>query len=184
MSETTTPTARSLELAAQAWCAPECGSIEMDSRLATAFAVILDRELASAPVSQRVREALEYVIRVCRQAEELADKNNTRVGYGHGDPKFLAHEFLTGSHLTNMLDKCEKAAEALTLLAPDTRTEWQPIETVPRDGTRVLVCDGNGTGTGRLLDDGSWAVGGGCGYRPTHWMPLPAAPSGKVVPHV
>ncbi len=99
MSETATPTTRSLMIAAQAWCAPECGSIEMDSRLATAFAVILDREL-SAPVSQKVREVLEAV-----KSEKMPSYHDC---------------------IDDGLPKCAWCLvdEALTLLAPDTRTEY------------------------------------------------------------
>ena len=36
------PSNESIELAAQAWCDPECGNIVMDVTLAMAFARILD----------------------------------------------------------------------------------------------------------------------------------------------
>ena len=63
--------------------------------------------------------------------------------------------------------------------------KWLPIESAPRDGTKILVledCDVfaahfNDTGD----DDSYWSVY--CGQpavyqpRPTHWMPLPAPPS-------
>lgn len=66
---------------------------------------------------------------------------------------------------------------------------WRPIETAPRDGTRVLVWRPRESddhvahaGVDHWRDDNA---GGGSGswYRsrryqqPTHWMPLPAPPS-------
>jgi len=74
--------------------------------------------------------------------------------------------------------------------------EWQPIETAPKDGTRVLIADAKNVETGQW----SPAYYSGTGYfvdydegwdddrydaaqrfyrngpQPTHWMPLPAAP--------
>lgn len=55
-------------------------------------------------------------------------------------------------------------------------SEWQRIESAPRDGTRVLVSDGADVyeawfhpGEGAWLD---------CdGIFPTHWMPKPEPPS-------
>lgn len=75
--------------------------------------------------------------------------------------------------------------------------EWQPIETAPKDGTIVLACGkwaGEIGGIGHAPEilavsfSGStdykgfdWSVEGTSGYaawlKPTHWMPLPAAPT-------
>lgn len=67
--------------------------------------------------------------------------------------------------------------------------EWQPIETAPKDGTRILTCkiiagekrilcpavnewnDPSRTGLGSL---GWWAST--ALTDPTHWMPLPGPP--------
>ena len=66
--------------------------------------------------------------------------------------------------------------------AQPAETRWQPIETAPKDGTRMLLTDhseivfcGNyDTGCGFWVgDDGDTCHG------LTHWMPLPAPPTEK-----
>jgi hypothetical protein len=68
-------------------------------------------------------------------------------------------------------------------------TEWQPIETAPKDG-RILVCTGEREYVAEWQDFknsktsiwNGWFVAtndtGGCGsfVAPTHWMPLPESP--------
>jgi hypothetical protein len=63
--------------------------------------------------------------------------------------------------------------------------DWQPIETAPKDGTKVLFWS-SGTGDwpicGRWVDpDGAdfswWGMDKSALGNPTHWMPLPAPPS-------
>ena len=60
-------------------------------------------------------------------------------------------------------------------------TAWQPIETAPKDGTRVLLCIDHGE-WGDKVWTGLWGDGWMVSYgkartEPTHWMPLPKAPA-------
>ena len=61
--------------------------------------------------------------------------------------------------LADRLDGCDysdisEVVAALRACAADR--DWRPIETAPRDGSRVLLC--------------------GKPSHPTHWMPLPEPP--------
>lgn len=60
--------------------------------------------------------------------------------------------------------------------------DWQPIETAPTDGTRILMC-----GKGGKIADGYYGQPDGWANpkqfvwpyihaNPTHWMPLPEPP--------
>jgi hypothetical protein len=67
------------------------------------------------------------------------------------------------------------------LVMEDIMSEWQPIETAPRDGAEILICWKKQFGgwfvTAAYLNEGRcFAVGGGLLGQPTHWMPLPAPP--------
>jgi hypothetical protein len=71
------------------------------------------------------------------------------------------------------------------------RPKWLPIETAPKDGTMVLVNDTTPWWTpwvaasytegdewsGWVYDDATMRASNPLGPNPTHWMPLPAAPS-------
>lgn len=52
--------------------------------------------------------------------------------------------------------------------------KWQPIETAPK-GKSVLACNSLGYVGRAILLNGKWEHIG----KPTHWMPLPAAPGGS-----
>ncbi len=69
--------------------------------------------------------------------------------------------------------------------------QWQPIETAPRDGTRILATDGVEVSTTHWEDcwachaeiahgpgdDGGWTIYDHHEeWNPTHWMPLPPPP--------
>lgn len=65
-------------------------------------------------------------------------------------------------------------------------TEWQPIETAPKDGSKILAwfADGDYSIIYWGAYDGSWVqslpgLGSDSGYSPDtfiHWMPLPEPP--------
>jgi hypothetical protein len=65
-----------------------------------------------------------------------------------------------------------------------TMSEWQPIETAPKDGTAVLVSEGrfcycvewNEEFDWWAVDDNKLGPFRLRGSAPTHWMPLPAPP--------
>jgi hypothetical protein len=60
-------------------------------------------------------------------------------------------------------------------------SEWQPIETAPRDGTKILVSRKPEPGFERhivgidMFKEGTWWLSRKC-MQPSHWMPLPAPP--------
>lgn len=75
-------------------------------------------------------------------------------------------------------------------------TDWQPIETAPRDGARVLIYPGAEEPMSVGYFDAGWkkrwlslegevwggcdCCGSGCTHAdasPTHWMPLPQPPT-------
>ena len=79
----------------------------------------------------------------------------------------------------------------------DAPAQWQPIETAPKDGTHILLSDGERVSVGAWASDMDygadyegqlgvatwWAVDlGPNNDRPTLWMPLPAAPTQEGAP--
>lgn len=67
------------------------------------------------------------------------------------------------------------------------RDGWQPIETAPKDGSRILISHKYGLKIAwwgaaaynrktKSYNSG-WTDGGNYGFVATHWMPLPAAPA-------
>jgi len=80
--------------------------------------------------------------------------------------------------------------------------QWQPIETAPKNGTQIIVYDGEFVFPSMWKEpcefrdygeEGGWCeasyeLGGMlyegvdvCKFPPTHWMPLPPSPSDKGV---
>lgn len=60
-------------------------------------------------------------------------------------------------------------------------SEWQPIESAPKDGCPVLLTAvDQWPRVGLWAKSGYWLMvesqGGSVPYRPTHWMKLPANP--------
>jgi len=63
---------------------------------------------------------------------------------------------------------CHEAADEIERL-----TQWQPIETAPKDGKEILVwCPVVGYAVVR-----AWNGSGERLSEPTHWMPLPGPPN-------
>ena len=68
--------------------------------------------------------------------------------------------------------------QVLRQIAAQLRQQWQPIETVPKDGTEVIVVDVDGnrfiasSTDGHNLCDGFYPID-----HPTHWMSMPEPPT-------
>lgn len=98
-------------------------------------------------------------------------------------------------------DRCEAeatvpverlTAAALAAIAAYEAAQWQPIESAPRDGTRVLVCTGP-VGAFKVRRyyvthwlsrqhdrfGNGWSFDGDGFINPTHWRPLPPPPETK-----
>jgi hypothetical protein len=95
--------------------------------------------------------------------------------------------------------ECEKAAKRIAdmlqrraLSSAPAREQWQPIETAPKDGRKLLLWwagmsrVGRCAGVGASRDGGDWwqvpSLECAPTGRPTHWMPLPAAPGATTEP--
>jgi len=110
--------------------------------------------------------------------------------------QLLGNRFRVRTGLVQAIAKAVHAVQAAQPVAPAARSGWQPIETAPRDGSMVLVNDTTPGWTpwvaahyldgdewqGWVYDDSVGADNNPLGPRPTHWMPLPAAPKAEGQP--
>lgn len=105
----------------------------------------------------------------------------------------IADDTFSATHVPEMHRRLHVVTlAALRRVEAETREEWRPIDTAPKDGTPVdLWCQPTGisTGPGRVTD--CWFSGGNwwqydehgddqCRsgvHNATHWMPLPPPPS-------
>lgn len=93
----------------------------------------------------------------------------------------------------NKRKSCLGSAEKLAAPQPEAQPQWLPIETAPKDSREMFVVrafnvDPIGIGKGFSYTSDAYAVfraDDGAFVRwphtwpPTHWMPLPAAPSAQ-----
>ena len=113
-----------------------------------------------------------------------------RVGYF--SPEDDASWDNAGAHAQDHHRDLARAAIAALNPPPGNGGGWQPIETAPKDGTYVLIAtESHDGGMTTACWDAEWSSSSGWwlldngkdpeiplrGAEPTHWMPLPAAPS-------
>lgn len=94
--------------------------------------------------------------------------------------------FITGTRVENFHDDMQAVIAELRALGGG----WLPIESAPKDGTRVIL-DWDGKSINGFYLDNTWARIPYAGWRveamvvtpkgqPTHWQPLPPSPSATV----
>jgi hypothetical protein len=101
--------------------------------------------------------------------------------------EFAHHRNASTGTLKKLMDRDDAAQFATSLLARASEsraeglTDWQLIETAPKDAMVLLAAEFDGPGDWRIKvgywdnHENDWEIFGGS-WSPTHWMPLPAAP--------
>lgn len=94
---------------------------------------------------------------------------------------------------SSALDTLGKIDGEILAAEASQSNQWQPIETAPKDGTRIALFQGGKFTTGQWSEDEYtkkprpyWATDRGQilgktfdrSCQPTHWMPLPEPPKG------
>lgn len=110
--------------------------------------------------------------------------------------KILARNLRLVYGAAGQAETVDALVDALSAAQPapgGQETGWQPIDTAPKDGTRVLLCDAcfaYPKAYPQCVAQGFWLETGHWGYwadrisdfqlvwfAPTHWMPLPEPPN-------
>jgi hypothetical protein len=122
-------------------------------------------------------KALEGALRNIQSAVRIGATDTLWMGQGYGEP--------------TVVDFIDETLEGAALKEPPM-AEWQPIETAPKDGTRIDLFGTSGRHQLRVPDcywhrkaqrwltkhhdkDGYSALR--LPFAPTHWQPLPAPPA-------
>ena len=61
----------------------------------------------------------------------------------------------------------------------EAKHQWQPIETAPRDGRRLILLYGPSRFPQVAYSNTWWTAGFSAENKPTHWMPLPKPPENQ-----
>lgn len=158
----------------QAECAMEHSLFHKDSEMA----VLWNNRVAHNPPAQQPAQVAEMQ----RLIQLLSENRDTL----QAAKQYLEFDSSTGRYtydqVTRQIEACQSAIDSFPAGAT---AGWQPIETVPKDGTEVLL--------GAYVDGGEWAVLRDDWYQdremadwrewpglfeeaPTHWILLPPAP--------
>ena len=121
------------------------------------------------------------------QLLERLIKTLTNLGYATPEGGIEAFNADLPTQLYHLCFGVDRVLSALKTAVPQEPVAWQPIETAPKGGSRVLlwwdgaVREGWCAGAGKSRDGGDWWRSHSptvCAGRPTQWMPLPPAPEG------